>query len=180
MTILTAVEYIDVEARLKELGLPESNGLMVLPRNFETAKPGDALQYQSTLPDIERLLAKTNLPVAKVPDEIKTEQIEDRDIAWVVPVIYVSYEVINNNPEWAKILFENIVEYLKKRYSEVFENKQVQIDLVKQNLKDKKTGAFTYERYQYKGNGRGIDEFRRSIEEMHKELMMNWLVYKGG
>ena len=167
-TLYTPVEYVNVEARLIELGLPKCEGVMVLPRNFETAKAGETLQYQSTLPDVERLLAKTSLPVTKVPEDIKTEQVEDRDVSWVVPAIYVSYQVINHNPEWAKILFENIIEYLKKRYSEVFENKQVQIDLVKQNLKEQ-SGDFTYEHYQYKGSGQGIDEFRRSIEAMHKE-----------
>ena len=106
-------DYLDVGQRASELGLKAPEGLCILPRRFGSAKDVAELVHESSALDLKTLFREADLPVTVYqPDGTKIPYLQENDIVWVGPVLFVSYAALSENPHILSVALSVIANYV--------------------------------------------------------------------
>jgi len=163
MTELVEQEYIDILQKADELGISLPDGIVLLPRNFETASAVNTLVHESTVNTVNKLLANEHVPnsVLQLEDQ-SIPQLEARSFDWIAPLIYVPNQVITQNPFWISAAVNILCNYLTQHFPKSLSKKQdVTITVVYEKTKDK-----TFAKLEYKGTADGVSDFAGLVEKV--------------
>lgn len=147
-------DYADVPRRAEELGLPVPTGLALLPRNFESAESRDELHHEALAPTVRTLWRAAGVDETPLdgPGE-RFPRRHEKAFDQVLPIIFVSTQLLQADPKYLKLAIEVLVDWLKHHLSGLPRRPQVRAGFVL-----RKTQAETFARVDYEGPVDGLKE----------------------
>jgi hypothetical protein len=161
------MEYIDVRKKIAELSLSEANGLIFLPKNFETATCIDDFIYQDSLKVVNKLMRQEGISIGRLEENnTSTKYYVENDITWIGPTIFIAYSFWTENQNLISIGLSMIASYLTDFFKGKSKSPKVKLDYVlEKNPKNgKKNIRFTYE-----GDIDGLDKLPSILEKLKDE-----------
>jgi len=157
-------EYVDVEAKLLELGCHPAIGLAVLPENFQSVAKIEDFRQHSETATVKKLLRAAGLELTDPVDRAqRPPYVQNNAADWVGPTLFVSSALWLQNPQVISIALGVIANYL----TDIFRGTDTKT--VKLNVVVQKSNARKYTRISYEGGASGIAALekvlRKAIDE---------------
>jgi len=150
-------DFVDVEEKAEALGCNIPTGMALLPRNFESAESKDALVHERSAWTVRTLFRDNG--IAETPLEREGEifygVVEKGLGEWILPIIFVSSALLNQNPHIISIALGVISNYVTDLFRRIPDYKNVKLDIVIE------TGKKTYIKVSYEGPVSGLEEVER-------------------
>jgi hypothetical protein len=137
-------DYIDVGQRASELGLKAPEGLCILPRHFASAQDVAELVHESSALDLKTLFREAGLPVTVYqPDGTKIPYVQENDITWIGPLLFVSCAALSQNPHILSVALSVIANYVTDLFKGLPQPARVKLSLVVETHTTKTTTTVT-------------------------------------
>ncbi len=137
-------DYLDVGRRASDLGVKTPEGLCILPRLFASAKDVAELVHESSALDLKALFREAGLPVAVYqPDGAKIPYLQENDITWVGPVLFVSYAALSQNPHILSLALSVIANYVTDLFKGLPQPARMKLSVVVETKTTKTTTTVT-------------------------------------
>ena len=147
-------DYVDVAARLRELGCVEPTGLAILPANLDSAESYSELRNVSEAATVRTLFRNEELPFQDIHGERpKLPYIKNNSFEWVAPTIFVAASLWSENPNAVSVALSVIANYATDVFKGVTGKKTVKLDIVVESKKTKTTSTTT-KKISYEGASR--------------------------
>ena len=161
-------DYIQVFEKLDELGCSYSEGIAILPENFETATPTTSLMQLVEAVDIIKLFRSNNIPYSEIRRENEEPAyIINNSFEWVGPTLFLPASLLLDNPEITAIALGVIANYLTDFFKGFPGQNKVKLDVVLETT-DPRTLTKTYKRIRCEGNADEIAKLDDFIEKIGK------------
>ena len=158
-------DYIHVFEKLDELGCSYSEGIAILPLNFETATPTTTIEQLMGTFAIEEFFRKNDVPCSEIRRENeKPSYMGDRSAEWVLPTLFFSASLLSENPAVVSLSLGVIANFLTDRIKEIDRKPPVKLDIVTEKNKGK-----TYKKISYEGPIDGISKLADIVKEVLNE-----------
>ena len=109
----TITDFIDVRAKLSELGYRSPSGLALLPANVESATTAEEIRQRSESATVRTLFRQAGIPFEDVYNpSSRPPYIRNHDITWFAPTIFVAASVISANPNLVSVALGVLSNYL--------------------------------------------------------------------
>lgn len=156
-------DYIDIEQRMAELRVPPTEAVTILPTNFELAAAPSEFRVSGTAPTILKVLRHGGVS-AQLLDarDLQPAFIHNKSHDWVVPVIFVSSELLKANPDLISITIDLIRDYAVSLFRGLGEKKCIKAEIVVEQK-----GGRTYKKLSYEGNVEGLRELAQIAREIY-------------
>ena len=158
-------DYIHVFEKLDELGCSYSEGIAILPLNFETATPTTTIEQLMGTFAIEKLFRMNDVPCSEIRrDNEKPSYMGYRSAEWVLLTLFFSALLLSENPAIVSISLSVIANFLTDRIKETGSKQTSKLDIV---IEIEKNKSKTYKKVSYEGP---IDEMSK-LDEIVKEVL---------
>ena len=158
---LETSEYLDVSARLRQLGFHEPGGLTFLPLNFESASSVEELRRSLEAVTLRKLLIATDLPFGDIFSRDSRPPIaQNNSIELVLPTLFVTAALASENPALVIIALRVISKYATDYFRGVSSRQRIKLEMVYESP----TGA--YKKVSYEGPPDHVAQIVRSLEEI--------------
>lgn len=163
-------DYIQVFEKLDELGCSYSEGIAILPENFETATPTTSLMQLAEASTIKTLLRNNDIPYSDIRKENEqSSYIQNNAFEWIGPTLFFPASLLLDNPEITAIALGIIANYLTDFFKGFPGENKVKLDVVVETT-DPRTLTKTYKRIRCEGNADDIAKLDDFIEKIGKVL----------
>ena len=157
--------YIHVFEKLDELGCSYSEGIAILPVNFETATPTTTIEQSMGTLAIGKLFKINDVPCSEIRRENeKPSYMGHRSAEWVLPTLCFSASLLSENPAIVSISLGVIANFLTDRIKETDRKQTGKLDIV---IEIEKNKSKTYKKISYEGP---IDEMSK-LDEIVTEVL---------
>src|SRR5580692_4260791 len=96
----TITDFIDVRKKIADLGCRDTEGMALLPINFESARSIAELRQASEAATIKKLLIAEGVPVDDIVEKgQRLPYVKNKSFEWVGPILFVSASLYSQNPE---------------------------------------------------------------------------------
>ena len=161
-------DYIQVFEKLDELGCSYSEGIAILPENFETATPKTSLKQLSQASTIKKLFRSNGIPYSEIRQENEqSSYIQNNAFEWIGPTLFFPTSLLLDNPEITAIALGVIANYLTDFFKGFSGQNKVKLDVVLETT-DPRTLTKTYKRIRCEGNADEIAKLDDFIEKIGK------------
>ena len=158
-------DYIHVFEKLDELGCSYSEGIAILPVNFETATPKTTIQQSMGTFAIEKLFRMNDVPCSEIRRENeKPSYMGYRSAEWVLPTLFFSTLLLSENPAIVSISLGVIANFLTDKIKEPDRKSSVKLDTVIEKDKCK-----TFIKISYEGPIDGMSKLADIVKEVLNE-----------
>ena len=160
-------DYIHVFEKLDELGCSYSEGIAILPVNFETATPTTTIEHLMGTSAIEKLFRMNDVPCSEIRWEHETPSyIEHRSFEWVLPTLFFSESLLSENPAIVSVSLGVIANFLTDtlKDKETGRKQPCKLDIVTEKSRSK-----TYKKISYEGPIDGISKLDKIVKEVLNE-----------
>jgi len=163
----TTSEYVDVFKRLGELGLsiPDTKGLVILPRGFESVGSAAELAEESDSSTLRKLLVEAGVATHLTKYEGQNLPVSVRRSAeWVAPTLFVGPLLLSQNPYAIEVALGVMESYIADYLRGLWPSKEVKLSFVIETSRSKKCKKLTY-----RGPVSGIKELTQLIRDLSDE-----------
>ena len=163
-------DYIQVFEKLDELGCSYSEGIAILPENFETATPTTSLMQLVEAVDIIKLFRSNNIPYSEIRRENEEPAyIINNSFEWVGPTLFLPALLLSENPEIIAIVLGVIANYLTDFLKGFGRQKATELDVAKLAIVIEKSKSKTYAKISYEGPIDGIPSLVDVVRKVSNE-----------
>jgi hypothetical protein len=161
----TAVkDYLDVQMRLSELGLPNATGLTLLPTNLASAPTVGDLVQASEAATVRSLFRSAGLGFTELPDRTHgIRYVQNNAADWIGPTIFVAGSLWSQNPLAISVALNVVSNYLTDLFKG-FKHRAAKLDFIVERTKDG-----TYKQLIYEGDIEGITALEKVIRGLANE-----------
>jgi len=145
---IEVTEFVDVDSRLKSLGMALPDGFVIMPSNVATAEDAEELVYAESATAIVKLLRQFSGLDPKTLSDPPLQVVHNRDISVYLPLMYISANCFVENREALEAALKVIAEYVSTLLRGLAKGRNLSSAFV---LERKVTGATIYERFEYTG-----------------------------
>lgn len=157
-------DYIHFFEKLDELGCSYSEGIAILPVNFETATPTTPLGHSMGTLAIGRLFKINDVPCSEIRRENeKPSYMGYRSAEWVLPTLFFSALLLSENPAIVSISLGVIANFLTDRIKQIGGQQTGKLDII---IEIKKNKSKTYKKISYEGPIDGLSKLADIVEEV--------------
>jgi hypothetical protein len=157
-------DYLDVQMRLSELGLPSATGLTLLPTNLSSAPTAGDLLQASEAATVRSLFRSAGLGFAELPDRAHgIRYVQNNAADWVGPIIFVAGSLWSQNPLAVSVALNVISNYLTDFFKGA-KTRTAKLDFIVEKTKDS-----TYKHLTYEGDIEGIAALEKVIRGLANE-----------
>ena len=158
-------DYIHVFEKLDELGCSYSEGIAILPVNFETATPTTTIEQSAGTLFIGKLFRMNDVLCSEIRRENeKPAYIGHRSVDWVLPTLFFSALVLSENPAIVTVALGVIANFLTDRFKGTGRKPTGKLDIV---IEIEKNKSKTCKKISYEGP---IDEMSK-LDDIVKEVL---------
>jgi len=138
-------DYIDVEPKLLKLGCHRTNGLALLPQNFQSADEIADFRQMSEAATVKKLFRAAGL---ELPDLFDRSQrlpyIHNNYAQWVAPTIFLCSALWSQNPNAISVALSVIANHLTDLFKGIH-TPSVKLEFVVEKTKSRKCTIVKYE-----------------------------------
>lgn len=148
----TVTDYIDVRAKLSQLGYHSPSALALLPANIDSATAAVDVRQRSESATVRTLFRQAGIPFEDVYDQSnRPPYIQNNDVTWFAPTIFVAAGVISTNPHVISVALGVLSNYLTDFFKGKLGERNIKVSfVVEQDL------SRTCKRVEYEGNVEGL------------------------
>ena len=158
-------DYIQVFEKLEELGCSYSEGIAILPVDFEAATPTTSLKQLSQASTIKKLFRNSGIPYSEIRQENeKSGYIQNNAFEWVAPTLFVSASLLSTNPEIISVALGVTTNYLTDFFKGFSGKKKVKLEMVVE------TASGTCKRISCEGNAEELTKLNDFVEKIGEVL----------
>ena len=160
-------DYIHVFEKLDELGCSYSEGIAILPINFETATPTTTIEQLRGPFAIGKLFKMNDVPCSEIRRENETPSYMGyRSAEWVLPTLFFSAALLSENPAIVSVSLGVIANFLTDtlKDKETGRKQTCKLDIVTEMEKNK---SKIYKKISYEGPIDGMSK----LDEIVKEIL---------
>ena len=158
-------DYIHVSEKLDELGCSYSEGIVILPVNFETATPTTTIEYSMGALAIGKLFRMNDVLCSEIRRENeKPVYVEHRSTEWVLPTLLFSAALLSENQAIVSLSLNVIANFLTDRFKGTDRKSTGKLDIA---IEIEKGKSKTYKKISYEGP---IDEMSK-LDEIVKKVL---------
>jgi len=139
-------------------------GIFLLPDNFETAKPDEALRYPPDTPTLRKILLTAGVPLGEFSESPKPTYVVNRSAAWIAPVLFIPAMILISNPAIVSIALNVVSNYITDALKGLSGPKHIKFEVVIE-----RKGGRTYKRIKYNGDPEDIPELSDLIKKLADE-----------
>ena len=156
------LEYVDVPARAIAFGYQRPEGVVLLPRNFESVQSPDALVYDDAAITIRKVLSQAGIPTARLEGEQKKiPELAEKSSDWVGPTLFFAASMLTQNSAIVSIAINVISSYITDFFKGFPVGKHLKLDIVVPEGEGRR-----YRKIHYEGPVHGLKELPPIIEEI--------------
>lgn len=164
-------DYIDVEAKAREVGLNLPSGLALVPENFlDATSRGDLLQHDHT-PTIRSLWRQNGIVETEFEreDDHLGQKAERGFEEWVAPTIFIAASLWSQNSVAVTMAINVISNYLTS-ILQGMPFKSVRLKVVMEVAETAKDGTTQrcYREVNYSGDASGLDKLPAILHEVYE------------
>lgn len=160
-------DYIHVFEKLDELGCSYSEGIAILPVNFETATPTTTIEQSMGTLAIGKLFKMNNVPCSEIRRENEEPSYMGyRSTEWVLPTLFFSAALLSENPAIVSISLSVIANFLTDRIKGTDSKQTGKLNIV---IEIEKNKSKTYKKISYEGPIDGIPKLDDIVKEVLNE-----------
>jgi hypothetical protein len=138
-------DYVDVQAKLLELGCHPATGLAMLPENFQSVVKIDDFRQRSEAATVKKLFRAAGLELTELVDRAqRPPYIQNNAADWVAPILFVSSALWSQNPKIVSVSLSVIANYVTDLFKGVHA-KTIKLDFVVEKTKTRKCTRISYE-----------------------------------
>lgn len=146
--------YLDVRARAEEFQCQLSDTICFLPRNFDTAKSKEDLLHEGSAPTIRKLLVQEGIELNTLDSPgSRLPLIQEKGIDWIGPTIFLSAEILLNQPDLPSLVLTTVRDYLIAYFRGMGRHPTVRLSVVTERRRGKKK---EYRKIKYEGDVEGL------------------------
>ena len=125
-------DYVNVHQKLEGLGAHyPAAGMTLLPLNLATAGTCSELRHAAETATIKKLLLQSSLPFEDILDrDRRPSYIKNKSAAWVLPAVFISYSLWQQNPGLVSIALNLISSYAYDYFKGSLSSRSVKLDIV--------------------------------------------------
>lgn len=158
-------DYIHVSEKLDELGCGYSEGIAILPDNFEIATPTTTIEYSMGALVIGKLFRMNNVPWSEIRrDNEDPIYMGYRSAEWVLPTLFFSAPLLLANPAIVTVALGVIANFLTEALKRTGRKQIGKLDIV---IEKEKKRSKICKKISYEGP---IDEMSK-LEDIVKEVL---------
>ena len=158
-------DYIQVFEKLDELGCSYSEGIVILPVDFEAATSTTDLRQLSEASTIKKLFRSNSIPYSEIRKENeKPAYIQNNAFEWVGPTLFVSTSLLSTNPDIVSVSLGVIANYLTDFFKGFPGEKKVKLEMVVE------APSGTCKRISCEGNADELAKLGDLVEKMGEVL----------
>jgi hypothetical protein len=158
-------DFIEVSNKLEQLGCACSEGIAILPVNFETAKSTDGFKQLSEASTVKTLFRNNQIPFSEIKKtNQKSSYIQNNAFEWIAPTLFVSGAFLSQNPEAVAIALSVIANYVTDFFRGFGGEKNIKLDIIVEKTKSK-----TCKKISYEGNIDGLKDLAEIVKEVGNE-----------
>ena len=164
-------DYIHVFEKLDELGCSYSEGIAILPLNFETATPTTTIKQSIGTLAIGKLFKMNDVPCSEIRRENENPSyMGDRSAEWVLPTLFFSASLLSENPAIVSLSLGVLANFLTDtlKDKETGRKQTCKLDIVTEKEIEKNKSK-TYKKISYKGPIDGISKLADIVKEVLKK-----------
>lgn len=155
-------DYIDLGARLTELGFTEPNAVTILPTNIETADTACDFTFPSESSTVKKLFLTDDMPYCDIVSLSSPQKyLVQKSSNLILPALFISGALIVQNPLLTSVALGIIANYATDFFKLDGDDGCVEFDLVSQGHKG------NYKKFSYKGPPQHIEK----IDSMVKDFL---------
>ena len=161
---ITVGDYLDVQMKLSELGLPNAIGLALLPTNLASARSAGDLLQASEAATVRSLFRSAGLGCTELPDRAHgIRYIQNNAADWVGPTVFVAGSLWSQNPLAISVALNVVSNYLTDLFKGL-KHPTAKLDFIVE-----KTKEGTYKHLAYEGDIEGIIALEKVIRGLANE-----------
>ena len=160
-------DYIHVFEKLDELGCSYSEGIAILPVNFETTTPTTTIEQLMGTSTIEQLFRRNDVPCSEIRRENeKPSYMGYRSAEWVLPTLFFSAPLLLANPAIVNVALSVIANFLTDALKKTGRKQTGKLDIV---IEIEKNKSKTYKKISYEGPIDGMSKLDEIVKEVLNE-----------
>ena len=164
-------DYIHVSEKLDELGCRYSEGIAILPVNFETATPTTTIEHSFGALVIGKLFRMNDIPCSEIRRENeKPSYIGHRSFEWELPTLFFSPPLLLANQAIVTVALSIIANFLTDTLKKIARKQEAtgreqtcKLGMVVETGKD---NSKTYKEISYEGPIDGLSELDEIVKEV--------------
>lgn len=161
---IAVTDYLDIQMRLSEFGLPNATGLTLLPTNLASAPNAEDLLQASEAATVRSLFRSAGLGFTELPDRTHgIRYIQNNAADWVGPTIFVAGSLWSQNPLAISVALSVVSNYLTDLFKGI-KHRTAKLDFIVERTKDG-----TYKHLAYEGDIEGIAMLEKVIRGLANE-----------
>jgi hypothetical protein len=132
----TVSDFPNVIERLAELGCTVPSTLAFLPSNLDSASKSSELAVQGQATTLTKVLRQGGIEVGAVmPETAPPGFIHNKSHDWVVPIVFISAELMKTSPDIVGIAIDLIRDYLISLFKGLSGSKAIKAEIVVEKRK---------------------------------------------
>lgn len=157
--------FTSVPERAAELKCVLPVSLVFLPANFEEAGILDEFRFNGEVSTVTKVLKSAGIPIARLATPEREQAfVHNRSHDWVLPLIFISAELLKQNPDMISAALDAVKDYVSDFFKGVTGKRNIKAELVIEDRREKKYKKFTYE-----GSPEGLKELSKSIKSLNRK-----------
>ena len=160
MSDITVSSFPDVRERARELGLPQVDGLALLPINFEHSSP-DGLVVDQEATTLRKVLQQGGVEVQVVGAGDRPLTSVSKSADWVLPTVFVGAGLWSQNPIAVQMAFDVISSYVTDALRGTRAGQTVKLSVAVEKTSERTTKLLTYE-----GPANGLSSIPAAVKEL--------------
>ena len=161
---ITQSEYINVAAKVTELGLSAPTGIALLPRNLAEVTSASDLVHAGTAATVRKLWREVGITETRLePAGSKFSVAEEKALTWIGPAIFVTLSYLSENPNVLSVALGVISNYLTDFFRGAAGRPQAELKIIAET-----SAARTYRLFEYKGDVEGLVALNPAVLEAAK------------
>ena len=161
----TIANYPNVRKRLEKLGCDIPSGFALLPINLESATSIAEFRQVTEAVSVKKLLRSADIPHSEIlPHEHRISYVQNNSWDWIPPLLFVTYDMLSQNPDATRIVVELIRNYLIRLRPDLGVERAVKLEFVVE-LNE----AGVCKRLSYEGPVSGLERLPETIRSVKDE-----------
>lgn len=159
-------EELDIRESVSLFGFTVPDGLVLLPKNLDTATSREELVYESSSATVRKILVQGGLQVESL-ESTNGETLRqgfEKSFNWLVPTIFVGADLMTQNPAAVTIALNMISAYLTELFRGFPGGRNVKLTVIVE-----RDGRKLSKRIEYTGTADGLKDLPLVIERAAKD-----------
>lgn len=170
--MITVTDCPNIREKLERFGVETSDGIVLLPINFESADAVEKCVFLPSIRNVRKLFRQNGVAEVPVVSGPVFKALENRDSSFLLPTMFVAYCYWSANPDAVSIALNVVASYLFEFFKGIDDDQVIEFGVIvereKTQTKTKTTERVTTQ-INFKGKPKEFESFKEAVNQALKQ-----------